>query len=137
MHGPFIRPFLWLPRMWLAAFAACHASPFGASAPHGGPARGAGMSLSAPVPEGRPRHAALARLSWAAGTAWVLATGIMTGPSRAVTLLLVGGWLLAGTHAHEAADRRRSPAPPPAMSLRRCTAAADEDEPPPRPGSRP
>ena len=129
MHGPFIRPFWWLPGMWLDAFAAWHASPFGAQVfLTVGPAAWAGVSLLRRSRKGTLRHAALARVSWAAGTVWVVVAGMVTGPAWwADVLLLAGGWLLAGTHAHEASAPRSLPVPP-AAEPAPLTAAADEDE---------
>ena len=53
-------------------------------------------------------------MSLAAAAAWILAAGLLTGAGPAMdALLLAGGWLLAGTSAHEAArDRHATPALP-------------------------
>jgi DNA segregation ATPase FtsK/SpoIIIE, S-DNA-T family len=113
-YGDFIRPFLWLPAIWLDVDAAWHASPAGAQLVlTAGPALAVGLLIRR---KGRKadRHARrLALISWSAGSAWLLLAGVATGPGAIVDLLLLaGGAFLAGTHTHEASVRRRSPAVP-------------------------
>ena len=117
-NGPFIRPFLWLIAIWVDAVAAHHAVLAASVLLTAGPVIGMYFRLRRKTPEHMTtaqritaRHSLV---SWAAGSAWLLAAGILTGPSAlAVTLLIIGGLVLAGTHAHEAAMTRRSAAPPP------------------------
>ena len=118
-NGPFIRPFLWLIAIWMDAAAAHHAVLAASVLLTAGPVIVMYFCLRRKTPEHmtppqriRARHSLV---SWAAGSAWLLAAGIITGPSAlAVTLLIIGGLVLAGTHAHEAAVARRTAAPPPA-----------------------
>src|SRR5512146_640563 len=113
-HGPFIAPFLPLPLIWADGFAVSHATPLAA------------RILLAVVPvaiaarlrlRGKRdrRHAVI---SLAASAAWILAAGFGTGVTWWMfALLLLGGFLLAGTSAHDAARQRvtpRLPAPAPA-----------------------
>ena len=55
----------------------------------------------------------LALISRAAGSVWLLAAGIVTGPAAwMVAVLIPGGAFLAGTRAHEVAEQRRVTVPP-------------------------
>jgi S-DNA-T family DNA segregation ATPase FtsK/SpoIIIE len=131
-HGPFIRPFLWIPGVWLDAEAARHVSPLivqllMAAAP------AAAFSVTALR---RTRKGSTARmhalLSAAAAAGWVLIAGFGTGVTPwALAVLFAGGWMLAGTHAHE----QRKPVRPataviPAAAV---PGAAPEPEPDPEP----
>jgi DNA segregation ATPase FtsK/SpoIIIE, S-DNA-T family len=116
-HGPFIRPFLWLPAVWLDAAAVSHATPLAA------------QLLLAVVPVAITARLSLRRtrgrlhvtISLSAAAAWILAAGFGTGvtPPMDALLLLAGGFL-AATSAHEAA-RLRHPAP--------CSAGASQSSP--------
>ncbi len=122
-YGPFIKPFLWLLAIWADASIA-HRSPALAVRVllTAGPVVVMGIRLRRKAPERgthlpEPERVALqnSAASWLAGSVWLLLAGIMTGPSAwAVALLIIGGSLLAGTHAHEAASRRHATVPPPA-----------------------
>ena len=109
-HGPSVVPFLWLAPVW-----ACGAAASAIPSP-------AARLLLAVVPPGvafwaglrRTRKGARAYLavSRGAAAAWILAAGLVFGPVAWMdVLLLAGGWLLAGTIAHEHA-RSRTPLPP-------------------------
>src|ERR1019366_7446179 len=68
-------------------------------------------------------------VSAAAAATWILLAGLVTGVHPiADVVLLAGGWLLAGTSAHEAAAGRRTvpelPAPPVHAELPEGTAPA-------------
>ena len=117
-HGVFIRPFLWLPLVWADA-AVVHAVvplpvKFLLAA---GPVAGVAWKRLRRARKGARLHLAV---SLAAAAVWVLLASLVTGvvpPGGAALLadaaLLAGGWLLAGTSAHEVAqDRRATPALP-------------------------
>jgi DNA segregation ATPase FtsK/SpoIIIE, S-DNA-T family len=114
-HGVFVKPFLWLPPVWLDAAAVHAVAPLPVKILlAAGPVCGITWS--------RLRHARKAArlhlsVSAAAAAAWILLAGLVTGVAPiADVVLLAGGWLLAGTSAHEAAAGRRAapelPAPP-------------------------
>jgi DNA segregation ATPase FtsK/SpoIIIE, S-DNA-T family len=103
-HGPFVAPFLWIPAVWADGAAAHAVSPLAAQLLVGlaPPAIAAGVKLR------RKRLGLLSAVSIASAATWIVSAGLVTGASRWMdALLLAGGWLLAGTHAHEAASRRR------------------------------
>ena len=98
-HGPFIRPFCWLPLTWADGFAVSHATPLAA------------QLLLAVVPVAiaarlclrKTRHRTHVIVSLSAAAAWILAAGLGTGVTPPMgALLLAGGFLLAGTSAYEA-----------------------------------
>ena len=117
-HGPFLKPYLWIPVVWLDGWAAWHASPLAA------------RLLLAVMPVSvvaymklldrygmkirlrrRPMAATVTALAGSAG--WIALAGLVTAPvAWMCAVLLAGGWLLAGTIAHEHA--RVPAAPPPA-----------------------
>ena len=111
-HGALIRPFGWLPGIWLNAAAVHAVSPLPvqvllATAPAGGVAW---RKL-------RDRKAGRLHLavSLSAAAVWVLFAGLVTGPAWWMdAVLLAGGFLLAGTSAHEVSLERLPalPAPP-------------------------
>jgi DNA segregation ATPase FtsK/SpoIIIE, S-DNA-T family len=122
-HGPFIRPFLWLALIWVDASIAHRAPALAVRVLlTAGPVLVTGIRLrrkagkrGTHLPE--PERVALlnSAASWLAGSVWLLLAGIMAGPSAwMVALLILGGAVLAGAHAHEAASRPRITAPPPA-----------------------
>ena len=111
-HGPFVKPYLWIPVVWLDGWAAWHASPLAARlllaiAPV---AVTAGVKL-------RGCRRPVTVMALAGSAAWIALAGLVTAPRPWMcAVLLAGGWLLAGTIAHEHARHRRGPcpAPPPA-----------------------
>jgi hypothetical protein len=112
-HGPFIRPFLLIGALWLDAAAAHDTSTLAVRLLlTAGPAAIAAWRVSRRTRKGTPaRHRAVVSLT--GGSLWLLLAGTATGPAVwMVVLLLAGGLLLAGTHAHEA--RHDAPAAPPA-----------------------
>jgi DNA segregation ATPase FtsK/SpoIIIE, S-DNA-T family len=113
-YGDFIRPFLWLPAIWVDAAAAWHVAPLGAQLVlTAGPVLTVGLLVRRKVRKADRHARRLALISWSAASAWVLLSGIATGPGTLLELALLGGGaFLAGTHTHEAAVRRRTPAPP-------------------------
>ena len=128
-HGPFIRPFLWLPASgWTRRrVAAC---PLGAQLLLAALPAAWSPAGCAQVRKG-DRGRRLGAVSWAAASAWVLLAGIVTGPvGQMDVLLLAGGWLLAGTHAHEAAAAAAPRAAPAAPACAAAGQAAGRGEPP-------
>lgn len=109
-HGPFIAPFLPLPFIWLDGFAVSHASPLAArillaAAP---------VAIAARLRLRGTRTRLHAIVSLSASAAWILAAGFGTGVTPWMgALLLAGGFLLAGTSAHDAARQRVTPRPAP------------------------
>ena len=112
-HGPFIKPFLWIIALWAAGGLAHRA--------HGLEVRALLTVLPVAVPGWRvfrrTRKGTPERLHavapWAAGSLWLLAAGIVTGPAGwMVAILVIGGAFLAGTRAHEVAGKRRTTVPP-------------------------
>src|SRR6185312_4086973 len=109
-HGPFIRPFIW-PFLVLAdGWAVSRVSPLAA------------QFLLAVIPVAVAARLCLRRtrtrlhviVSLAAAAAWILAAGFGTGVTPWMgALLLAGGFLLAGTSAHDAARQRVTPRPAP------------------------
>lgn len=106
-HGPFIRPFIY-PFLVLAdGLAVSHATPLAAQlllaiAP---------VTITARLCLRRTRARLHVIVSLSAATAWILAAGLGAGVTPwMAALLLAGGFLLAGTRAHDAA-RLRYPAP--------------------------
>ena len=121
-HGSFITPFLWLLVIWADASIAHRAPALAVRVLlTAGPVAFTGWRLrrKAPKPGAHlpePERAALrnSAASWLAGSVWLLVAGIMTGPSAGMlTLLILGGTVLAGAHAHEASVARRTAVPPP------------------------
>ena len=112
-HGPFIKPFLWIGVLWLYA-AVVHRA-------HGVEVRALltvlpvialGWRVFRRTRKGTPERM-YAAVPWAAGSLWLLAAGIVTGPAGwMVTILVPGGVFLAGTRAHEVAEQRRTTVPP-------------------------
>ncbi len=112
-HGPFIKPFLWIAVLWLYA-ALVHRA-------HGlevralltvFPVIASGWRVSRRTRKRTPERLH-AMVAWAAGSLWLLTAGIVTGPAGwMVTVLLFGGAVLAGTRAHEVAEKRRTTVPP-------------------------
>jgi DNA segregation ATPase FtsK/SpoIIIE, S-DNA-T family len=107
-HGRFVRPFLWLPAIWVNALAVWYAVPPGAKLLLAlAPAVIAGPVMRRGTRKGSPERLHLA-LSWSLALAWVLLAGFVTGPGGWMLLpLAAGGWLLAGTRAHETARQGR------------------------------
>ncbi len=107
-HGPFVRPFLWLPAAWLDAGAAHVVSPLAVQLLLGaGPVSGIAWARLSGARKGTRLHLAV---SLVAAAAWILLAGLVTGTAPLMdAVLLAGGWLLAGTSAHEAARERREP----------------------------
>ncbi len=136
-------PFLPIPAVWADGAAAHAVSPLAA------------QLLLAIVPSAiagwirrrstRTGARAYAVVSRAAALAWVLAAGLLAGAAPWMdAVLLAGGWLLAGTRAHETARRRRealavppvipAPAPEPEMATIPFPAQAGPGTPPAGPG---
>ena len=106
-HGPFIRPFLWLPAVWLDAAAVQAVVPLPVKLILGaGPACAvAWTGLRRTRKDGRLHLI----VSVSCSASWVLLAGLVTGVTPLTdAVLLAGGWLLAGTSAHEAAAGRRA-----------------------------
>ena len=111
-HGPFVRPFLWLPGIWLDAAAAHAVSPLPVQLLLGaGPVSGIAWARLRGARKASRLHLAV---SLTAAAAWILLAGLVTGTIPLMdAVLLAGGWLLAGTSAHEAArERSGTPALP-------------------------
>jgi S-DNA-T family DNA segregation ATPase FtsK/SpoIIIE len=114
-HGVFVKPFLWLPAVWLDAAAVHALAPLPVKILlAAGPVCGITWSR---LRSARPPARLHLSVSAAAAATWILLAGLVTGVTQIADLvLLAGGWLLAGTSAHEAAAGRRTvhelPAPP-------------------------
>ena len=130
LHGPFIKPFAWIGVLWLYA-ALVHRA-------HGFEVRAlliivpvivSGWRVFRRARKGTPErlHAVVA---WAAGSAWLLVAGIITGPAGwMVAALVIGGVFLAGTRAHEVGVQRQATVPPaPEPETVPQPAAQDRDE---------
>jgi DNA segregation ATPase FtsK/SpoIIIE, S-DNA-T family len=109
-HGPFIAPFLPLPFVWLDGFAVSRVTPLAAQL----------LLAVAPVAVAAwlclrgKRNRQHVIISLGSAAAWILAAGFGTGVTPWMgALLLAGGFLLAGTSAHDAARGRVTPRPVP------------------------
>ena len=106
MHGPFIAPFTWIPAAWLTALAACHMTSLAVRVLLAGLLTAVGVRVARKTRKGTHIRR-LAVTAWLAGGSWVLLAGLVTGPAPLMdAVLLAGGWLLAGTSAHEASRQR-------------------------------
>ena len=129
LHGPFIKPFAWIGVLWLYA-ALAHRT-------HGLEVR-ALLTVLPVVACGwrafrRTRKGTPERLHavtpWAAGSLWLLAAGIITGPAGwMVAALVIGGVFLAGTRAHEVSAERQVTVPPVSQPEPAAPSAQGRDE---------
>jgi S-DNA-T family DNA segregation ATPase FtsK/SpoIIIE len=135
-HGVFVKPFLWLPAVWLDAAAVHALAPLPVKILlAAGPVSGFAWRRIRSSREAARLHLSV---SASAAASWILLAGLVTGVDPiADAVLLAGGWLLAGTSAHEAAAARRAvpelPAPPAHAELPEA-AAVTVHEPAPAPG---
>jgi S-DNA-T family DNA segregation ATPase FtsK/SpoIIIE len=108
-HGVFVKPFLWLPPVWLDAAAVHALSPLPVKILLAvGPVTGITWSRLSGSRKAARLHLSVSVSAAAAGS-WILLAGLVTGVAPiADAVLLAGGWLLAGTSAHEAAAGRRA-----------------------------
>jgi S-DNA-T family DNA segregation ATPase FtsK/SpoIIIE len=119
-HGVFVRPFLWLPAVWLDAAAVHAVVPWPVKLILGaGPACAVAWTGLRRDRKGGRLHLIV---SVSCSASWVLLSGLVTGVTPLMdAVLLAGGWLLAGTSAHDAAAERRAalaiPAPQPHAEL--------------------
>jgi S-DNA-T family DNA segregation ATPase FtsK/SpoIIIE len=115
-HGRFVRPFLWIPAIWVNALAVWYVTPLGARLLLAvAPAAIVGSVALRGTRKGSPERLHVA-ISVLLALAWVLLAGFATGPGGwPLAPLAAGGWLLAGTRAHETARQgRKQPCPAPA-----------------------
>ncbi len=105
-HGPFITPFLPIPAVWADGAAAHAVSPLAVQLLLAiVPSAIAGWIRLRSTRKGARAYVVVSRV---ASLAWILATGLLAGTAPWMdAVLLAGGWLLAGTRAHETARRRR------------------------------
>src|SRR5450755_2310600 len=108
-HGVFVKPFLWLPPVWLDAAVVHALSPLPVKILLAvGPVTGITWSRLSGSRKAARLHLSVSVSAAAAGS-WILLAGLVTGVAPiADAVLLAGGWLLAGTSAHEAATGRRA-----------------------------
>jgi S-DNA-T family DNA segregation ATPase FtsK/SpoIIIE len=106
-HGVFVKPFLWLPAVWLDAAAVHALSPLPAKILlAAGPVSGFAWKKIRGARKADRLHRSVGA---SAAASWILLAGLVTGVGPiADAVLLAGGWLLAGTSAHEAARERRA-----------------------------
>ena len=114
-HGRFVRPFLWIPAIWADALAVWYVVPLGARLLLAIlPAALTALAVLRGTRRGS-RERLHAAVSVPSALGWVLLAGFITGPSAWPLLLLAaGGWLLAGTRAHDVRQGRKQPCPVPA-----------------------
>jgi DNA segregation ATPase FtsK/SpoIIIE, S-DNA-T family len=103
-HGPSVQPFLWIAGVWADGAAAGAVIPLGAKVLLGA----VPVAVAAWFKLRRRSGRLLNAVSIVSAASWIVSAGFAFGASRWMdALLLAGGWLLAGTHAFEAARRHR------------------------------
>ena len=127
-HGRYVRPFLWLPAIWANGAVVWYvASPGARWLLAVLPAAITGYVMRRGTRKGSPERLHLG-ISLLLALSWVLLAGFVTAPGAwALLPLAAGGWLLAGTRAHETARQGRQIQPRPVP-------AGPDPEPPAIPG---